>query len=251
MKKIISTVTLLSLVGCSSIYQRPESIKEKMSRYRSKEVRTNIVPDYFANEFSFKGRIPASAADNLDYNNKTLYFLTLYKQYDQFTEVYPEYKKRVQYCPRFHQQVLEYDSADKKHSFTKKDTIDQSEDFVANLERGHKDFSSAIKDHMNRNHDEIVQLCEQGFSHNYYIYENLVTLSKEPGVILRNKESYNTLLKSPIFFNEKLLSAVATKNRLRKKSRGIASSSSLEHESFIYEASNRVGASWFKYYLNK
>ncbi len=247
MKKTFIAIMTLSLVSCASIYRRPESIQDKMSRYRSKEIRTNIVPDYFAKDFSFRGRIPASAEDSLDYTNKNLYFLSLYKQYEHFSELYPSFKKNVKYCPRFHQELLTYREANKSTTFVKKEKITENHDFLNVVSKGHSNVEEGIKKHMNRNFDEIIQLCEQGYSHNYYIYENLVTLSKEPGVILRNKESYNILLKNPIFFNQKLLTTIGSERRIQ--SRGIASTT-LDQD-FIKEASHRVGAKWFSYYLKR
>ena len=247
MKKTLTVISLLSLVSCASIYRRPESIQDKMSRYRSKEIRTNIVPDYFAKDFSFRGRIPASAEDSLKYTNKNLYFLSLYKQYEQFSELYPSFKKNVKYCPRFHQEVINFKEKNQSTNLVKRKGPKDTQNFLSAIKKGHTNIDQGVKSHMNRNFDEIVQLCEQGYSHNYYIYENLITLSKEPGVILRNKESYNILLKNPIFFNQKLLTTLATEKRM--KSRGLASV--VEKEDFIKEASHRVGAKWFSYYLNK
>ena len=248
MKNLTALLSLTTLISCGSYYRHPESIGQKMDRYRSKEIRTNITPDFRVTTFK-RGRTrgPASAeTPSESINNKKVYFLTLLDQYNSMLAMYPSYGKKINLCPRFHQEVIEYKESGKTPNWSAKSTIAPSP-IISSIQEDHGNFESAMRAHITRNHDELAQLCEQGSSHNYYIYENLVTLSKEPGVLLGNTDGVNILLKSPIFFNQKLISTVGTKKK--SKGRGLASKSN--SEDFNTVALQRVNSTWAWDYLNK
>ena len=89
MKKIFTSIILMIFItSCASHYRRPESIQEKMARFKAREGGINKVPDYYSpigSMLKSHGRSPASRKPksdlSLNYNNKKLYFLTLYGQY--------------------------------------------------------------------------------------------------------------------------------------------------------------------------
>ncbi len=249
MKYIPAILSLSTLLSCAGLYRSPESIGQKMHRYRSKEIRTNITPDVVVSDFkrSRSRSIASQEQQDLSINNKKVYFMSLLKQYDTFVSIYPEYGKKINLCPRFHQEMLEHKEKGLTENWNKKESITHGSPIVDALRKDHSSIEDGIKAHIQRNHDELAQLCEQGSSHNYYIYENLVSLSREPGVLLGNTDGINILLKSPIFFNMKVISSVATKSRV--KARGIASHS--EAVDFEYEALSRIGSTWATDYLNK
>lgn len=254
MKKIFLMVNILALASCASMYRHPESIEEKMARYKSRKTSSNPIPHYQVAKYKYKAsRNPASASqEELNINNKNIYFLSLYEQYDAFAQIYPDYKKPLKYCPFFHQDLLSYKETPKKWKWDKKTKVNTAQGVLSAIidvddKRTEK---TAIKSHMDRNYDELVELCDKGSSDNYYIYENMITLSKKKGVIKRDTEGLNSLLKTTLFFNETLLHEVGHKNKVRAKSRGIASTKS--KVDYTNEALTRVKASWAKeYYLNK
>ena len=248
MKNLTALLSLITLISCGSYYRHPESIGQKMDRYRSKEIRTNITPDFRVSAFK-RGhtRSPASAEiPSASMNNKKVYFLTLLDQYNSMLSMYPTYGKKINLCPRFHQEVLEYKESRETPKWSAKSTINP-DPIISSIQTDHPDFESAMRAHITRNHDELAQLCEQGSSHNYYIYENLITLSKEPGVLLGNSDGVNILLKSPIFFNQKLISAIGAKQK--PKGRKIASKNNSEDYNIL--ALRRVNSTWAWDYLNK
>lgn len=245
MKRVLLTVTILTMASCASTYRRPESIKEKMARYKSRAISTNKIPNYSVNSFKYsRGRVPASAnADqDLNYSNKNLYFLSLYGQYESFSKIYPEHKKDLKHCPVYHQIVLDYKETPKKWSWTKKNNISaQKDSIVAHLPKAKESVSIAIRDHMDRNYEELSKLCFTGASDNYYIYENLIEITKA-NKLKKNKEGINSLLKTTVFFNETLLNSVAEKSRNRTKGRGLASTK--KKIDYTQEALMRMKASW-------
>jgi predicted choloylglycine hydrolase len=247
MKRVLLTITILSMASCASTYRRPESIKEKMARYKSRAISTNKIPSYQVSSFKYsRGRVPASAnADqDLNYSNKNLYFLSLYEQYESFSEVYPEHKKDLKHCPVYHQVLLDYKETPKKWSWSKKSKVDLSKSkIVAHLPKSKESVSIAMRDHMDRNYDELSKLCFTGASDNYYIYENLIEITKAKR-IKKNKDGVNSLLKTTLFFNETLLHSVAEKSRARRKGRGLASTK--KKVDFTQEALIRMKASWAK-----
>ncbi|OIQ17876.1 MAG: hypothetical protein BM556_10645 [Bacteriovorax sp. MedPE-SWde] len=245
MKRIFLTLTIITLASCASTYRRPESIKEKMSRYKSKATSTNKIPEYKVSGFKYsRGRVPASAnkQQDLNYSNKNIYFLSLYEQYESFSQAYPENKKKIQYCPVYHQPLITYKETPKKWYWEKKTALSKSKDsIVSHLPKAKESLTTAIREHMDRTHDELSKLCFTGASDNYYIYENIVEITKS-NALKRNSDGINSLLKTTIFFNETLLHKVADKKRLRKKGRGLASAKEKVH--YTQEALNRMKAAW-------
>jgi hypothetical protein len=113
--------TIVTVSSCSSgySYRRPESVKDKIDRYQSRNKNANQVPEVNIEEFAYdKGhkRGPASveSSSNKDdglnqYNNKRLYFLTLLSQYRELGK-YSSAKriKALNHCPNFHTSFLNY-----------------------------------------------------------------------------------------------------------------------------------------------
>lgn len=245
MKRIFLVTSLLMLASCASTYRRPESIEEKMARYKSRSVSTNKIPKYEVESFSYsRGRVPASAykAQGLDYSNKNLYFLSLYEQYESFTELYPEYRKDIKHCPVYHQVLLDYKDTPKKWSWSKKTKNDyQNKTIVKQLPNSSSSIPIAMRDHMDRNYEELSQLCFTGASDNYYIYENLIEITKK-NKLGKNAQGVNSLLKTTLFYNETLLNTIGEKSRARAKGRGLASTK--KKVNYTQEALTRLKANW-------
>jgi len=245
MKKVLLTTSIFMLASCASTYKRPESIKEKMARYKSRTVTTNKVPSYKVSNFKHsRGRVPASARASQDLNisNKNLYFLSLYEQYDAFSQAFPEHKKQMKHCPVYHQVLLSYKETPQKWSWTKKNDLDISnKKIISHLPNAKSSVTTALKEHMDRNYEELSKLCFTGSSDNYYIYENLIEITKM-NKIKKNADGVNSLLKTTLFFNETLLNSVAEKTRKRAKGRGLASTK--KKVNYTQEAFTRLKASW-------
>lgn len=187
--------------------------------------------------------------------NKRLYFLTLVDQYEILKKYSDQYEApKVSLCPSFHTGLLnhyeKYTSTSNKMSMQFRYDIAsiQSDDYVerhpelylpitkeANLPRvidiiksKKVSESSVVSDlvkkavdiHLTKTYHEISELCENGTSDNYYIYENLITHIKS-SEFQPSKENMNILLKTSVFSNMAILSSL--ENQKEKMGRTIAS----------------------------
>lgn len=118
---LLLSATILTISSCSSgySYRRPESVKEKIDRYQSRNKNANEVPLVNIEEFAFDkqhNRGPASVSTNSrkddglnQYNNKRLYFLTLLSQYQSIGKYSNSGRlKKLNHCPNFHTSFLNY-----------------------------------------------------------------------------------------------------------------------------------------------
>lgn len=127
--KILPTLLPLALlVSCSNL----ESFDAKMSRYKSHDLDSNKVPEFYPIEFSKAQRGIASVEDSQTTSekapdaqksattNKKLYFQSLYEQYAELSSFLPEKQNpKIDSCPQFHGNFLEYKTA---ASFSKTST---------------------------------------------------------------------------------------------------------------------------------
>ena len=111
----MSAILISFITSCASHYRRPESIQDKMARFKAKEDGVNKVPDYFTpakNMLKSHGRTPASKKAqkdlSLSYNNKKLYFLTLYGQYVNLQAYSKHSAPEINICPNFHTAYIKY-----------------------------------------------------------------------------------------------------------------------------------------------
>lgn len=288
MKTFYLYLVPIILFGCSSIYQAPESIQEKMGRYQSRRQNPNQVPAISAIEHLHSGRSPASTEvkENKQlrkYSNKRLYFLALLSQYHRFQQYLPPANgEEINLCPSFHTSYVEQISAIKILSEAKRklslpqlnSTITPQimaarpyfllpmdtqmmvptvgEYLNASQQWNHADtaLQQAIVGHAQKTLGEIKELCDSGSSDNYYIYENILA-SIDSGVEEEKQRIavVKTLLKSPIFSNRLIISALDRDSRAFS-SRSPASAESKKHQ-FVDEISSRMKAQWVSNFLDK
>lgn len=112
----LTTVSLLA-ISCSSGFKRPESIEDKMARFKAKNLGQNFTPGYQVADVGFeskkRGRGPASVSKKntgeSNISNKRLYFLSLHNQYQQLKQyVNTDSAPTLSICPRFHTSLLKY-----------------------------------------------------------------------------------------------------------------------------------------------
>ncbi|PIK16090.1 hypothetical protein [Halobacteriovorax sp. JY17] len=284
----------LFLASCSSgySYKKPESFDEKISRYQSRSMNTNLVPEVQVNEkFSYKSkrsRGPASVQteqerdDGLNqYNNKRLYFLTLYSQYQSLRPFASNETVglEINHCPSFHSSYLTYNensstpSSKREYKLPFTDmAMMENTSFMASYPEFYlpvskssvrprvidvaikeklsatetrKSISNAINIHLAKTYSELSELCETGSSSNYYVYENLMTHIKTRDKISANGTGLKTLFKTTLFSNMALTSSI--KKNQRVKSRGIASYA--QKQSFDKEVIKRLEVPWVESYL--
>jgi len=296
MKKIMPQfIIIILLSACAAHYREPESIREKMARFKAKEEGINRVPEYYSptrNLLTQTGRTPASihkkAKPALNYNNKNLYFLTLYGQYSKLQNYSKSTAPEIKICPNFHTTLLKYKEKygtqqNKKIPIASK-IYDKSKfndnDFLAvnpelslpvtsenihprvkdillqkNDQNSHEIILKALDIHLTKTYNEIKELCEHGQSQNYYIFENLMTYIGQQSEFKSSEKNMKYLLKTTVYSNIALIHSMNKfpKKRLRRgPSRGIASMPDQDKGSEVFsnELLNRLNASWSNNYLN-
>lgn len=99
-----------------------------------------------------------------------------------------------------------------------------------------------MKSHMDRTHTEIKQLCDNGFSDNYYAFANYITLAQGEKVSAKTLEGANSLVKMSIVFNKLLIENLAHKEKA-DIGRGLASKTEdIEYTDISFR---RMQALWF------
>ena len=195
-------------------------------------------------------------------NNKQLYFVTLNTQMHQMGDLLGKNIVNNR-CPHFHGLNLKvlrnnkitllddkkelptnshYINALKRPAFFPELhlplKVNQSKKTIFDLAKEKVNFNyqqnikHALSLHLDRTKKEVYELCETGSSANYYIYENLNSLSNDQPLHPK-KENLETILKVSIFTNDFLI------NSLNK---------TVKTEN-ISAALDRVGSRWFQQYI--
>lgn len=143
-------------------------------------------------------RRPASVPtfEMAEVSPRRVYFSALYEQY-RTLDHYLGQNEMIKSCPQFHN---EKNAVDKKElAKLEKESWGEGKD---NRFFPEKTFNkeSFVSYHQNVK-SEIVTLCEDGVSDNYYKYENLVTHFANSGAFHRSKTAMKSLLKIPVFAN--------------------------------------------------
>jgi hypothetical protein len=113
---LITSLIIIFAVACSSTYQKPESVEEKMRRFSPRTNNSGIIPRLTINQnWEYQStRAPASAEevntpnDYQSLNNKKIYFLTLLYQYNHLRPLSHASAPSITTCPHFHGTLLEY-----------------------------------------------------------------------------------------------------------------------------------------------
>lgn len=238
-----------------------ETYEEKMSRYSPKHVQgNNSVPKITLKEFQFKkseGKHSntKSVSEESTLSNKKLYFITLFNQYESLKKIAPESDApSFNICPNFHNALIDYKK--KPHNFSEYEnkfsytpekfnnlkyvsthpefflpiSEDENSKNILAIFSKEKNITDEMMDqtlknalgvHLKKMHSELHELCENGTSDNYYIYENLITHIKN-NEFKPLPQNMNALLKTTVFYNMALLTSLLNR-KPPTPSRGIAS----------------------------
>ncbi|OUR99963.1 hypothetical protein A9Q84_02725 [Halobacteriovorax marinus] len=279
------------LTACSSgySYRRPESINDKISRYQSRSINSNVVPEMALRDFSYKRKTrgPASVSSSEkdeglnQYNNKRLYFLTLFSQYQTMSKYSDNSSSpKLNHCPSFHTSFLNYkemnqakvskvqykvpySSSEKLNDqkflsnypefllpVTKDNLRPRVIDYVAKKNYSKSEVAGIVKNaisvHLSKTYSELSELCDTGSSSNYYVYENLITHIKTKKKISPNSIGLKTLFKTTLFSNMALTNSL--KKSQKVKSRSIASFA--KKQSYDKEVMKRLEVPWVESYFH-
>ncbi len=248
MAKVVLLIYLLT--GCSSsiYYESPE--QEHLERlHTSSDTKDGVNKP---NLMLFKSpdltevrRAPA-AVERADYSsqdlevvnlsNKHLYFLALYDQYTALAK-WSKYERELKHCPQFHHFLIDHKTkgiTDKKLKLTFHTSHTKSADLVAlypvlalpykgkelyshvdNNEQMDREIRQAAAEYSQVLETELTQLCENGGSDNYFIYENLIIHARKDQNFMHSYAGLKALLKIPTFSNLMILESIKNNDTLR------------------------------------
>ena len=258
MKRILLSTCILGLVSCGtyqiSDIKGVERVKITQAKY--------VKPQFYIKKYKpTKNSRKIASVDGRKFSNKRAYFLSLWKQYQEF-EVITAEKAPINSCPQFHDDLITHGKDLKSSGVISKnldfkDVILNSQNIYSYpvLSLPYKDtdtyqylsmknkwgeskeiVSSALKNHKKTMKKEIETMCEYGESQDYYIYENMISYYKNNDKFIYSYDSLPAVLKIPVISNIFLLQSLNA---------GIDEVSVFENNLL-----SKMNIPWFKNYLD-
>lgn len=232
---------------------------------------------------NLKIREPSSTDEDMAitaFSNRKIYFLTLLSQYYELKTISKIDSPDVKFCPSFHTEVvnnikqiskpLESEYLVSKAGYDTKKIMEKNSDYLSlypelslpltdshshpalldvisgmDLKKTEEVFKKAFHIHLVKTFNEISELCEKGQTDNYFVFENLMTITKNHPEFKDSTKALKSMLKSSIFANMLVLKSL--KLHSTTKSRSVASTyTSFEEEAFL-----RLDAKWLKIYFEQ
>lgn len=253
MTKLLSFLTIIALVSCSSL-DKANTVDIESVKVTSKEERSRVFFRPYTPKVST--RSIASVKNETDLSDKNAYFLSLYSQYKTMSKL-THTKEELNVCPQFHNEILSADikanevvslnNSSFKNLMTNPYAVVQNPSLSLNYKgtnvynyltskkvwnKANRVVKKALISHNDLNLKELNQLCETGSSEGFYAFKNMVSYYSTNSFAY-SKQSMPAFLKIPVVANILIL------NNYSKK---ISS-----YESNVISSLN---ISWFSSYLN-
>lgn len=160
-------------------------------------------------------RMPASVPtfEMTDTSPRRVYFSALYEQYRTLGHYFGK-EEPLRSCPQFHNEKNEVEKKELA-IFDEEAWKKSSYDTRYFPEKTFSKESFASYHNVLKN--EIITLCEEGVSDNYFKYENLVTHFANNGSFHRSKTAMKSLLKIPVFANYYIVEMMSVRPHHGKK----------------------------------
>lgn len=261
--------------GACGHYAPPETFESKMARYQVRNTGTSGVPEIEPIQFQApRMRAPASISpsqnEDINFSNRKLYFITLYKQYHELSSFSKAPVREINQCPSFHSALVDHSEVEKprvdfKVQYNSEKIKDESYikyypelylsmddnaptprvvDLIRNdISKTQSLVQTAIEKHVDKTHAELAELCEYGTSDNYYAFENLNTEMRKKEVAPATTAGMRVLLKTTLFSNKALIESLKSSS---SPSRSPASA--IKQVDFETLVMNRLGVPWAKLY---
>ena len=190
MNKVLLVGTALCLLSCAHVPDQSVVVQLPYAPELLKTVQSTEVV-----------RAPAEmkVEQVQDKSPRRIYFSSLYFQYLTIAE-YLHSDQKIESCPAFHHDKIETDERRvPKVALYKAKNIDLAgKNFFPELA-----FNGALSlaDHHSNIHQELVTLCEEGVSDNYYKFDNLVTYYADKKDFHSRPGAMAAVLKIPVFAN--------------------------------------------------
>lgn len=154
-------------------------------------------------EVQSSGRFPASIVDTTnEIPSRRLYFSVLYKQYKMLNAHFDS-ESEVKFCPQFHSEKITADNSINNQIIVQKQINHPSHTSFFPEQVFQGDYS--FKDYHQSIFSELLTLCEEGVSENFYKFDNLLTYHANRIDFHQNPMAMEALLKIPVFANFYLL----------------------------------------------
>lgn len=189
MKNVILGLVVISAVGCAHVSDNPKTVEFPYAAELLEKIQHSVA------------RVPASVElDEVEQPSpRRIYFSALYHQYLTIGQ-HLNKKGDIQFCPQFHHDKVETDSGlvPKVSLYPVSQIDEEGKDYfpemVFNKEFSLKDYHKVIK-------SELVTLCEDGVSDNFYKFDNLVTHYADKKAFHTRPDAMRSVLKIPVFAN--------------------------------------------------
>lgn len=189
MKKILCSLSLV-LIGCSHAPVRDQVVNfpyaaELLQKVQNEETRSP------ANTAALEAEEGKST--------RRVYFTTLYHQYLTLGSYYQR-GSDIEFCPQFHHDKTETDAiAVPKLSLYRSTHIEEEgKDFFPELAFSGK---HSLNEYYQGIKNELLVLCEEGVSDNFYKFDNLVTHYADNQSFHHRPKAMESVLKIPVFAN--------------------------------------------------
>lgn len=225
MKKCLGLLVLGVLVSCSHVDGNKKVVQFPYADELLKKVQ--LSPQ----------RIPASVLESEEeISPRRVYFSALYQQYLTFAKHLGK-KSDLNFCPQFHHDKVAVDSSSltKVLPYTASHVASEGRAYFPELVFG-REFS--LKDYQSMLKSELVTLCEEGVSDNYYKFDNLVTHYAHKKSFHTSPKAMASVLKIPVFANFYLVKMLEVPG---------VNFASLEEKRMI----KLTGTHWFETYVSE
>lgn len=201
MNKVLLTVCSLSLLSCAHVPDQNEVVKLPYAPELLKTVQNGTV-----------ARAPAEMkVEQVEEKSaRRIYFSSLYFQYLTIAE-YLHSAQKIESCPAFHHDKIETDErkVPKVALYNAKNIDPAGKNYFPELA-----FNGglSLEDHHTNIHQELLTLCEEGVSDNYYKFDNLVTYYADKKDFHTRPGAMAAVLKIPVFANYYLVKMLDTRS---------------------------------------
>ena len=198
MKNLNLALITVTLVGCTHFQDTPKTVQFQFAPELLEKVQKVVT------------RAPASidVSDLSEKSPRRVYFSALYHQYLTIGQHLGS-KSDLNFCPQFHHDKIETDSSliPKVSMYPNENINPEGRNFFPELAFSRKfslnDYHDVIK-------TELVTLCEEGVSDNFYKFDNLVTHYSNKPSFHRDPKAMASVLKIPVFANFYLVKMLET-----------------------------------------
>lgn len=180
---------VLLFASCAHFEEVPKTVQFPYASELLEKVQKNV------------SRVPASLSEE-DMSPKSprrVYFSALYHQYLTLGQHLGK-KGDIKFCPQFHHDKVETDAGlvPKVTTYRRESVQEEGKEYFPEL-AFNKKFS--LRDYHQVIRQEIVTLCEDGVSDNFYKFDNLITHYSDKMSFHQNPKAMESVLKIPVFAN--------------------------------------------------